>query len=119
MTFEEAILSIMREAHGEEPTGGPLDETQSSDPVVDDTAGAIVNALVMALEEDDVVGDNAFEMMMGSVPDENRLAKIRLEDVEATAELVIQAVYRDPELHSKLKEIAMSMIESAAGAARS
>lgn len=113
MNFEDAIRSIVKEAMGQS-----LDENQSSDPVVDDTAGAIVNALVMALEDDSVIGDNAFEMMMGSAPDENRLAQVRLEDVEATSELVVQAVYRDPELHSKLKEIAMSMIESAAQATR-
>lgn len=92
-----------------------LDENQSSDPVVDDTSGAIVSALIMALEEN-IIGDNAFEMMMGSAPDENRLTQVRLEDVEASAELVVQAVYRDPALHDSLKQLAMEMIESAAEA---
>ncbi len=113
MKLEDAIQNIFKEA-----TGQMLDENQSSDPVVDDTASAIVNALVMSLDENDIVGDNAFEMMMGSYPDEDRLAQVRLEDVDATAELVVQAVYRDPELHSKLKQIAMNMIQSAAEATR-
>ncbi len=111
MKLEDAIKKIFQET-----TGSKLDENQSSDPVVDDTAGAIVNALVMSLEQDDIVANNAFEMMMGSAPDENRLTQVRLEDIEATAELVVQAIYRDPALHGALKQIAMDMIESAADA---
>ncbi len=113
MKLDDAIKNIFKEAMDQ-----PLGENQSSDPVVDETAGAIVNALVMALDEDPVIGDNAFEMMMGSAPDENRLTQVRLEDVEATSELVVQSVYRDPELHAKLKQIAMDMIESASEATR-
>src|SRR5574338_1029629 len=111
MDLNAAIKKIVEEARA----GLLSEDAPTSDPVVDETAGAIVNALVMALE-DDVIGDNAFEMMMGSMPDENRLMKVRLEDVEATAELVVQAIYRDPELHAVLKQIAMDMIESAAQA---
>ena len=112
MKLEDAIKKIFKET-----VGSKLDENQSSDPVVDDTSGAIVSALVMALEEN-IIGDNAFEMMMGSAPDENRLTQVRLEDVEASAELVVQAVYRDPALHDALKQLAMEMIESAAEASR-
>lgn len=90
---------------------------QSSDPIVDETAGAICEALVRELaDENSVIGNNAFEMMMGSAPDESRLTQVRLEDVEATAELVVQAIFRDPALHGELKKLAMEMIESAADA---
>jgi hypothetical protein len=113
MNLEDAIRKIVEEA-----LAGRLNEdAPSSDPVVDDTAGAMVNALVQSLEDDDdIIASNAFEMMMGSMPDENRLMKVRLEDVEATAELVVQAIYRDPNLHYALKQIAKDLIESAAQA---
>lgn len=111
MDLSKAIKQIV-----EETLAGRLNEdAPSSDPVVDDTAGAIVNALLMSLEdEDDVLGSNAFEMMMGSAPNEDRLMQVRLEDVESTSELVVQAIYRDPALHAALKQIAKDMIESAA-----
>lgn len=113
MNLEAAIRKIV-----EETRKGRLNEdAPTSDPVVDETAGAIVGALLMSLEGDeDVLANNAFEMMMGSVPDEDRLAKVRLEDVDSTAELVVQAIYRDPELHATLKQIAKDIIESAAEA---
>lgn len=92
-----------------------LAEGHTADPIVDDTAGAISQALLMSLE-DDVVGSNAFEMMMGSAPDEDRLTLARLEDVDATAELIVQAVYRHPGLHDKIHQMAAEMLESAMGA---
>ena len=105
MNLREAIVRIVKEA---------LTENNGSDPLVDDTAGAIAYSLVSELESPtSVVASNAFEMMMGSSPDENRLTQVRLEDISATAELVVQAVYRDPSFHDAGKMIATEMIQSA------
>ncbi len=105
MNLREAIARIVKEA---------LVENNGSDPLVDDTAGAIAYSLTSEVESPtSVVANNAFEMMMGSSPDENRLTQVRLEDISATAELVVQAIYRDPALHDALKGIATEMIQSA------
>lgn len=105
MRLEDAVKQIVKEA---------LSEGRTADPIVDDTAGAIVHALVSALEdEDDVIASNAFEVMMGSAPDEDRLTLARFEDVDATAELVVQAVYRDPALHDQIHDIAATMLRNA------
>lgn len=113
MKLKDAIKKIVEDVR----SGALSENAPTSDPVVDETAGAMVNALVMSLEhEGQTIGSNAFEMMMGSVPNEDRLAQVRLEDVDSTAELVVQAIYRDAELHRVLKEIAKDIVESAASA---
>lgn len=112
MKLEDAIKKIVEDARK-----GNLDEGQTSDPAVDDTASAIVHALITAIDEEgDAITGNAFEVMMGSAPDENRLTKVRLEDIPATAQLVVQAVYRDASLHAKLTEMAHDILQSASEA---
>jgi hypothetical protein len=105
MNLREVIARIVKEA---------LVDNGGSDPLVDDTSGAIAYAITSELESPtSVVANNAFEMMMGSSPDENRLTKVRLEDISAMSELVVQAVYRDAGLHDVIKQIATNMIQSA------
>ena len=93
----------------------------SEDPVASDCASALLNALVELLEgeEGDIVVSNAFEYMMGSGPDEERLTLGRYEDVEAVAEIVVQNILRDPDVHDLLHNMAASMLRSAMEAMRS
>jgi hypothetical protein len=87
---------------------------QSSDPIVDDTAGAIVHSLITAIEDNnDAIANDAFEVMMGSSPDEDRLTLARFEDVDATAELIVQAIYRDPGLHDTLHNMVSMLLRNA------
>lgn len=109
MKLEDAIKKIVEEA-----LANKLDEGRTSDPIVDETAGAIVHSLVSTIEdEDDIIASNAFEVMMGSSPDEDRLTLARFEDVDSTAELIVQAVYRDPALHDALHNVAAMILRNA------
>lgn len=84
----------------------------SEDPIIADCAGALSHALVEALEGD-LIGDNAFEVMMGSAPDEDRLVLGRYEDLDAVAEVVVRDVLRDANVHDALYQIAESMLRAA------
>jgi hypothetical protein len=110
MKLEDAVRKIVKESFAK----SKLNEGRTSDPIVDDTASAITHVLLETLEqESDTIGNNAFEMVMGSAPDEDRLTLGRFEDVDATAELIVQAVYRDVDLHDALHNIASSVLRSA------
>jgi hypothetical protein len=109
MKLEDAIKKIVEEA-----LTSKLAEARTSDPIVDEASGAIAEALLQTLEhEDGVIASNAFEMMMGSSPDEDRLTLARFEDVDSTAELIVQAVYRDPALHDAMHGMAAMILRNA------
>lgn len=108
MKLEDAIKKIVEEALA----GGKLVEGRTADPIVDDTANALAHALITAMEESHIM-EYAFEVMMGSQPDEDRLTLARFEDIPSTAELIVQAVYRDPGFHDALHTAAEQMLRNA------
>ena len=106
--IHDAINQVVREA---------LQEAHSSDHLVDEVASPLVHALVTELEDpESVIASNAFEMMMGSYPDESRLSQVQDTDVESLSELVVQRIIQDPDFRNALHTIAMDMLSSAAGA---
>jgi hypothetical protein len=88
----------------------------ASDSIVDDVSDGILLSLTNVInDEDDLVLSNAWEYMMGSMPDEERMALGRYEDVESTAELVVQKILKDPGLHDALHNVAATMLRSTIG----
>lgn len=94
-----------------------LTEAHNTDRLVDEVAFPLINVLVTELEDpESVLASNAFEQMMGSAPDEARLAQVQDTDVPALSELVVQRILQDPDFRNALHTIAMDMVSSAAGA---
>ena len=73
------------------------------------------SALVMWLDDEgiDLIGSNAWEMMLGTVGEENVAVPGRVEDVDHFAEQCATTVLANPELKEAITKIAKLMLESA------
>ncbi len=86
----------------------------TSDPIVDGASEALANELMRAVDNEQFVAV-ATEVMLGVADghEHDKLTLARYEDVEHTAELIVQAVYRDPELHDQLHRVAAALLRNA------
>lgn len=114
-TTKEQLRRIIREAVkrklqalNEDPApGGGIDMTEPAE--------FIIEALNMWLEETgiDLIGSNAWEMMMGTLGEEEIPVPGRVEDVDHFAEKCAERVMASPDLKEKVTAIAKLMLESA------
>ncbi len=105
MKLEDAVAKIVKEM---------LEESRTADPIVDEAASALSDVVMELLDGQDVVA-KASELMLG-VPDgaeHDKLTLARFEDIDSTAELIVQRLFADAELHDRLHQLASTVLRSA------
>lgn len=111
---KEQLRRIVREAVNRKLQR--LDEAgEETIDVAGEVAEFVTGALVMWLNEDgvDLIGSNAWEMMMGTVGEEGVPVPGRVEDVDHFAEQAAAKVLADPDVKDQVTQICKLMLESA------
>lgn len=90
-----------------------LRENAAGNAMVEDPAGWFVEAFAHLVENDHVLGSNAFEMWMGSTGAEGPMLPARIEDVDGAAQSAAEIVCSDPRMVEAVKDVIKNMIESA------
>lgn len=111
---KEQLRRIIREAVNRKLER--LDEApEGTIDIPGEVAEFVTGALEMWLREDgvDLIGSNAWEMMMGTVGEEGVPVPGRVEDVDHFAEQAAAKVMASPELKEHVTAICKLMLESA------
>lgn len=112
-TTKEQLRRIIREAVKRKMQA--LNEAPETMDVAGEVAEFVTSALDMWLEEQgvDLIGSNAWEMMVGTVGEEGVPVPGRVEDVDHFAEQAATKVLASPDLKEKVTQICKLMLESA------
>lgn len=112
-TTKEQLRRIIREAVQRKLRA--LDEAPETIDIPGEVAEFVTGALEMWLREDgvDLIGSNAWEMMMGTLGEEGVPVPGRVEDVDHFAEQAAAKVMASPELKEHVTAICKLMLESA------
>jgi hypothetical protein len=81
------------------------------------TSHFVARALAMWLDDDatDLISNNAFEMMMGTLEDRDILRPVSEEDIPMLAELAMRCVMDDGTLRDMIESICRTLLESTMG----
>jgi hypothetical protein len=92
-----------------------LDEAPEAVDPAGEVAEFVMGALAMWLDEDgiDLIGNNAWEMMMGTLGEDEIPVPGRVEDVDHFAQQAAEKVLSDPDIKDKVAQICKLMLESA------
>ena len=106
-TTKEQLRRIIREA-----VKRKLQEAPEGVNFQAEVGGFLASALGTYLEEDDVVGSNAWEMMMGTLGEDELPVPGRVEDLDPLAELVTEHVLQDSQVRDAVKGIAKNLLDN-------
>lgn len=104
--IREAVNRKLQALNEDPAAGGGIDMTEPAE--------FLIPALVEHLEsETDLVTSNAWEMMMGTLGEEEVPVPGRVEDVDHFADKIADRVMASPDLKEVVKTMARLMLESA------